>query len=251
MTPRRARRVLLMFLVLAAGVAHNALFRQARPNADSIVSEPPPVTPAPKAPAKAAPVIVPTKAGAAAPAGGQVKEAADKRAVRTARVKPDWAAADVAAPPAAAKPQANVDTLRAVERELRRRGYGSVASDGAMRPMTRAAIMAYEFDHGLPLTGEASDQLLSALLFGGAPGADPRAVRKVATAEAQELVRSVQQSLSALGYHPGPVDGQLEDDTQRAIREFEMDKGLVPKGRVSAEVLARLRQPTAGKLATP
>ena len=249
MTPRRARRVLLMFLVLASGVAHNALFRQARPNADSIVSEPAPVTPAPKAPAKAAPVIVPTKAGAAAPAGGQVKEAADKRAVRTARVKPDWAAADVAAPPA--KPQANVDTLRAVERELRRRGYGSVASDGAMRPMTRAAIMAYEFDHGLPLTGEASDQLLSALLFGGAPGADPRAVHKVATAEAQELVRSVQQSLSALGYHPGPVDGQLEDDTQRAIREFEMDKGLVPKGRVSAEVLARLRQPTAGKPATP
>jgi peptidoglycan hydrolase-like protein with peptidoglycan-binding domain len=58
-------------------------------------------------------------------------------------------------------------------------------------------------------------------------------------------VRLVQQRLGALGYQPGPSDGQLQEATMRAIRDFELDKGLVPKGRVSAEVLAQLAVPQA------
>ena len=54
----------------------------------------------------------------------------------------------------------NSETIRAIQRELRQRGYGAWSSDGVMRPVTRAAIMAYEHDQGLPLTGEASEALL-------------------------------------------------------------------------------------------
>jgi peptidoglycan hydrolase-like protein with peptidoglycan-binding domain len=54
--------------------------------------------------------------------------------------------------------------------------------------------------------------------------------------------------LSALGYQPGPVNGQLEADTVRAIREFELDKGLVPRGRISPELMAQLTAPAAGKV---
>jgi peptidoglycan hydrolase-like protein with peptidoglycan-binding domain len=184
-------------------------------------------------------------AEAAAP---PAKASFDARAVRIARVEPEGAASDVSAGPIIqpAPAAASIDTVRAVQRELRQRGYGALGSDGSMRPATRAAIMAFEYDHGLPLTGQASEALLRRILFGGAVSADP-AAGKVRSSEAQEMVRSVQQSLAALGYQPGPADGQLAADTIRAIREFEIDKGLVPKGRISAELLAQLAGPTAPK----
>ena len=76
----------------------------------------------------------------------------------------------------------------------------------------------------------------------------PEPAGKVGSAEAAELVRFVQQSLAALGYQAGPADGQLKAETVRAIREFEMDKGLVPKGRVSAELMGQLAAPAPPKL---
>jgi peptidoglycan hydrolase-like protein with peptidoglycan-binding domain len=48
------------------------------------------------------------------------------------------------------------------------------------------------------------------------------------------VIRTVQQRLAALGYRIGRVDGWLGEDTVKAIRDFEMDKGLVPKGRICA-----------------
>jgi peptidoglycan hydrolase-like protein with peptidoglycan-binding domain len=62
---------------------------------------------------------------------------------------------------------------------------------------------------------------------------------------AEEIIRNAQKSLVALGYQSGAVDGRLGEDTVKAIRDFEMDRGLVPKGRVSAEVLARLNEAVA------
>ena len=41
-------------------------------------------------------------------------------------------------------------------------------------------------------------------------------------------MRAVQQWLAALGYQPGRTDGRPGEETVKAIRDFEMDKGLVP-----------------------
>ena len=243
MTPRRARQALSLFLLLAVAVAHNALFRQTRPAVGGIASEPSPlqalaIDPGPRLPT--VPIALSERPSPSAKGG------ADKPAVRIARFKPDSAASEIAV--AAEPPEtASVDTVRAIQRELRQRGYGALGSDGKLRPATRAAIMAFEYDGGLPLTGRASEALLRRIVFGGAGATDP-AAGKVRSPEAQELVRSVQRSLAALGYQPGPPDGQLEGDTSRAIREFELDKGLIPKGRISAELLAHLAGPVAPKL---
>jgi peptidoglycan hydrolase-like protein with peptidoglycan-binding domain len=149
----------------------------------------------------------------------------------------------------------DTETVRAVQRELHQRGYGPLVSDGVMRPETRAAIMAYEHDNGLPLTGEASDVQLKRILLGGTASADPApgtaTVAKVATARAGEIVRMVQELLARAGYQPGPVDGRLGEDTLRAVREFEAAKGLAAKGRISADVLIRLTEAVqAGPSAT-
>ena len=55
----------------------------------------------------------------------------------------------------------------------------------------------------------------------------------------------MQKGLVALGYQVARVDGRLGEDTVKAIRDFEVDRGLVPKGRVSAELLARITEATA------
>jgi peptidoglycan hydrolase-like protein with peptidoglycan-binding domain len=52
-----------------------------------------------------------------------------------------------------------------VQRELGRRGYKPGIPNGEADAATRSAIMAYQHDHGLPLTGEPSDALLKAIVF--------------------------------------------------------------------------------------
>jgi hypothetical protein len=58
-----------------------------------------------------------------------------------------------------------VDVIRAVQQELGRRGYKPGIPNGMANVATRRAIMAYQHDHGLPLTGEPSDALLKAIVF--------------------------------------------------------------------------------------
>ena len=235
MTPRQAHIALCSFLVLAAGVATNALFLQSRPTlASRAVVE----RPLPRAAERMrnGPEAAPSMRTAP-----RTSIAADGRAQRTSRLNPDSATLD--AVPDTTGEAETAETIRAVQRELRHGGYGALVSDGVMRPVTRAAIMAYEHDHALPLTGEASEALLKRVLLGTPLAGEPSAAaRKVASARAMQVVRTVQELLSAQGYRPGRVDGRLGEDTLRAIREFETEKGLPAKGRISAEVLMRLTE---------
>ena len=50
----------------------------------------------------------------------------------------------------------------------------------------------------------------------------------------------------ARGYRPGAVDGRLSAETVAALRAFEADQGMVPKGRISVAVLERLQNGIAG-----
>lgn len=131
------------------------------------------------------------------------------------------------------------EVTRAVQRELQIRGYATGATDGVAGVMTRAAIMAYEHDHGLALTARPSQELLKSIILGegGKPGARSA---KPGTAEAQDVVRSVQRSLAKLGYKAGAANGKLTLETARAIRAFEGDQALPETGRISGPLLARL-----------
>ncbi|MDX2158673.1 MAG: peptidoglycan-binding domain-containing protein [Hyphomicrobiaceae bacterium] len=134
-------------------------------------------------------------------------------------------------------------TVRAVQSELARRGYEPGTADGATGLVTRAAVLAYEHDQGLPLTADPSPEVLAHLRHGtSAPGVAVGldGEETPPSGHAETVIRSVQQSLRSLGYLTGHADGQLGDDTVRAIREFEMDAGLVPSGRISAPLVMRL-----------
>ena len=63
---------------------------------------------------------------------------------------------------------------------------------------------------------------------------------------AEQITRTVQQSLAQLGYFAGKIDGRAGDDTVRSIREYEMDAGLTPSGRISAPLLIKLARSSSG-----
>jgi len=137
-------------------------------------------------------------------------------------------------------PDNHVDVTRAVQRELKTRGYATGTSGGAPSLVTRAAIMAFEQDHGLPLTGRPSQDLLKYILLGTGDAPPHAASSGRQSAEAKTVIRTVQTSLARLGYRPGRVNGTITPDTARAIREFEVDQALPESGRISGPLVARL-----------
>jgi peptidoglycan hydrolase-like protein with peptidoglycan-binding domain len=142
------------------------------------------------------------------------------------------------------------ETIRAIQRELQARGYEPGPADGVPGLVTRAAIMAFEHDNALPLSGAADEALLKAVLLGGAHAGGTTAA-SAAGPHAVHVTRSVQQWLASLGYRPGPADGRIKEETSRAIRAFEVDQKMTATGRVSGPLVARLaRAAGQGRLAS-
>jgi peptidoglycan hydrolase-like protein with peptidoglycan-binding domain len=257
MTPRQARVALGAFALFAAGVTGNALYLQggsspaagsdrsaekapAAPSRPAVQPQPPP--PGDAKTTKPAPDRATSKAAPAPEPAGEATKRAQTLKVRTVRV------ATVGETPTAGPPAetGDAETVRAVQAELNRMGYGPLPADGVVRPATRAAIMAYEHEHRLPLTGQATQGLLKLLLFGTPAAAGPAGQVEARSPEAQTMIRQVQQMLTERGYRPGAVDGRLSAETVAAIRTFEADQGLVPKGHISAALLERLESGMGG-----
>jgi peptidoglycan hydrolase-like protein with peptidoglycan-binding domain len=222
MTPGQARGALAGFALVLAGVIVNAIYLQQSEHAllgDGRQSRPE------RKPVVAAPL----------PHGGAAAPEAPLRIARFAPAPPPL--------PARVEVSANPETVRAIQRELAARGFGPVPSDGNLDLATRAAIIAYELDQRLALTAAPSEDLLRRLVLGtprsAAPGEETSAGQGVST-EAEAVIASVQRSLVRLGYRPGRADGQLGEETARAIHDFEVDRGMVPKGRISAELVRQL-----------
>ena len=241
MTPGQARIALLSFLLVTTGVVVNALFLQSRSAVAnrSAIERPPARAPADRG----------RKSSEAARIDrskpGPTQVAAGEQPLRIARFAPDSAKLDALLQ--APRDEADGETIRAIQRELRSRGYGPITGDGVLGLSTRAGIMAFEYDYGLGLTGEASEELLKRILLGASAGIEPAGAAKVRSVQAEQVIRTVQQRLAALGYRVARVDGRLGEDTVKAIRDFEMDKGLVPKGRICAELVVRLSDAVAPK----
>lgn len=132
------------------------------------------------------------------------------------------------------------DLVKAVQRELKSKGYETGTVDGVSGLVTRGAIMAYEEDAGLPLTAEPRQALLQHLVLGSAGNAATGAAGKPPGPEAENVIRAVQRAFRQLGYVTTLPDGRLNDSTRRAIRKFEQDRKLKETGRISGELIAKL-----------
>ncbi len=209
MTPLTARLSFVLFAVLTGAMLTNLLVLQ---------------PPSPRL-AKFDAAHKATETATLEAAGGQ---AAIVPPIETGAVKPIPETADQA------------DLTRAIQRELKAKGYETGAVDGVAGLVTRGAIMAYETDAGLPLTARPRPALLQHLVLGSADIAPAGEENARPAPEAEAVIRAVQTALRQLGYMTTLPDGRLNDPTRRAIRKFEQDRKLKDTGRISGELLARL-----------
>ena len=72
--------------------------------------------------------------------------------------------------PAGETPEPPDGTVAAVQEALARSAYGPLTIDGVAGQATRDAIMRFQKDHNLPVTGEVSDSLVVELRAAGALG---------------------------------------------------------------------------------
>jgi peptidoglycan hydrolase-like protein with peptidoglycan-binding domain len=143
----------------------------------------------------------------------------------------------------------DADLTRAVQRELQVLGYDSGSVDGVAGLTTRAAIMAFEWDHGLALSGEPKQDVLQSLLAGGSQGsgvAGAGALQPIG-AGAKDVIKIVQQHLKFLGLSKLKPSGSLDEGTRGAIRRFEAREGLQQTGRISGRMVGRLIKLVADK----
>jgi hypothetical protein len=124
----------------------------------------------------------------------------------------------------------------ALQRELGRRGYADQLRTGANG--LRLAVLAYELDNALPLTGEPTEALLKRILFD--LNQAPRGAFADRAELNQTLVIEAQKMLLGLGFFRGRVSGRVDALTSNAIKDFERHRGLAQTGRLTGETLLEL-----------
>ena len=97
----------------------------------------------------------------------------------------------------------------------------------------------------------------AALLIGltagaGAQAADPSPPQQQASLPplplGQNDVREVQNQLIALGYNPGPADGQIGPATTTAVEQYDHAHGGTGQAPIDGALLARLKADTGPRL---
>jgi hypothetical protein len=158
-------------------------------------------------------------------------------AVSLTQLSTDKAAPDNAGPSALLEEDPRAPRLHiAIQRELARRGY---ANQLQVRPNgLRLAVLAYEFDNSLPLTGEPTEALLKRVLFDGNQG--PRGSFSDRAELNTKLVMEAQRMLAGLGFFRGTFSGRIDVWTSNAIRDFERHRGIPLTGRLTDRTLLEL-----------
>jgi peptidoglycan hydrolase-like protein with peptidoglycan-binding domain len=223
------RLVFLAFIGLTGFITYNALYLQEQRNGALLSAARPPRVPLPDGPIHVANPQAPAP-------------------------KPVAATTDL--PPL--RGQAAPQLVTAIQRELAARGYASGPVNGKLSDETRKAIAAFEKDHGLPVSGSPSDDLLRRILLGeaAAPAASTGSVAatngappaKPSSTATSDTVKQVQQILADLGYAPGPIDGTLGDETERAVSAFQRDRKIAQNGRITPELLREIKRVTGRDL---
>jgi peptidoglycan hydrolase-like protein with peptidoglycan-binding domain len=150
--------------------------------------------------------------------------------------------------------------IQRVHQTLRAKGYepGRVPSISDLQ--TREALLAFQRDYNLPMTGTL-DERTATLLGVNAPavarqaGEDPRTPEPYVSPPAsvgeewghfgmtEEEIRQVHQALRARGYEPGETLSVTDRKTQEAIREFQEDSNVPVTGTLDERTAALLGVP--------
>lgn len=123
---------------------------------------------------------------------------------------------------------------------LSKLGYNPGAADGIFGPLTEQAVRKFQADKGLVVDGIVGNNTWTTIeitLHTPSPTPSRPLLKRGSTGSD---VVYLQQSLSKLGYNPGPIDGIFGPLTEQAVRNFQADKGLVVDGIVGRRTWAAI-----------
>lgn len=237
MSPRIFKLGLALFLVMSGLFgAKLSMLGTKGPRSSWFTGETAATAPAPTTSQPAVSPLPPRDTTAKAPAPASARDVASSEAESAAHGAPLLSESDKA-------------LVAAIRLELKSRGYNVGHAGTVLDLQTRAAILAFEADNDLRLTGEASQPLLHRLLLGATSGEAHGG--SLPAPRAEEVIRDVQASLKRAGHPDLPVDGRMSTQTVDAIRAFERSHGMKVTGRVSGDLVARLQHVARDGTATP
>jgi peptidoglycan hydrolase-like protein with peptidoglycan-binding domain len=230
------------FLAIATAISVNAIHLQPvmRPAGQPVAAVAQKVEPAPSAAERARSLItaaIPRKSETPPPAEA-AEPATSEPQPGASQPSPAQSSPQQSGPQQPGPPQPS-PLVRAIQKKLAHFGYRALPQDGIASPETRAAILAAEFEQGMPLTGEPTEQVFAALLFLEASGRSTLGSTERFERD-PELIKAVQDVLAKLGYTSGPLNGQLDNLTRGAIRRFEADRHMRAEGRLTARILLEM-----------
>lgn len=239
MTPLSARLTFLGLIALAGAISANALYMQPAPETRRVADK----TQDDRKRAEDATISREETSAEEkrtfAPYREPTEPSATATPPRRAEETPGQHARSELPRASAAKSPPRKEVVRAIQRELVHRDYRVGRRDGRVDISTRLAILLYEYDSGLTLTGRPSEALLEQILFGpfhAAVAEDP-----VMRFESDsDLVARVQQVLSSLGFGNLEDTGRLGPETRSALREFAHFRDIRPDGRLTPRLLLEL-----------
>ncbi|MGH4051717.1 MAG: peptidoglycan-binding protein [Clostridium sp.] len=138
--------------------------------------------------------------------------------------------------------------VRSLQQSLIKLGYNSGQIDGIFGSATQSAVKLFQKNKGLivdGIVGNATwDVINKALQKPPNPNPTPTPTKPILKiGSTGEAVTYLQQSLTNLGYNPGPVDGIFGSATQSAVKSFQKNKGLIVDGIVGSNTWAALDNP--------
>lgn len=141
-------------------------------------------------------------------------------------------------------------------------GYYTGRISGNIGDLTREAIMNFQKDKGLQVTGKADSATLEAAKKAQSAGdkttAAPSTTAKPTTGEsttaASAGVKELQERLKALGYYSAQITGNIGPKTEEAIKKFQKAKGLTVTGKAdsatvkaAADAVTEAEKPSSAK----
>lgn len=127
-------------------------------------------------------------------------------------------------------------------------GYDAGPENGKYTQKTRNAILAYEADNGMPLTGNVTVSLNKHLFSSKSKQSTRNKQNQIKQQNYpsnpynsnKQLVLEVQSKLKQLGYSVGTIDGLYGPSTRNAISLYQKNQGLAVDGNVSPGLIVSL-----------
>ena len=133
---------------------------------------------------------------------------------------------------AAAAVNTQTDGTASLQQKLKSLGYYQGAVDGSAGDMTVSAVRAFQSAVGLSADGVAGDQTLAALN-------QAVSTSTLKAGSSGSAVAQLQKRLKVLGYSV-TVSSQYDQQTKKAVKQFQKDNGLSQDGSAGKKTLARL-----------